>query len=374
MAVIEGDDTQRDTPPPAAEGIRAEQPAVPRVYHVLAAALVSWCVWSAARQPAFYEAAMQEDRAVEWATVWFFAAAGVMGLSRAIRRRRVFDGLVALFCLVFAGEEMSWGQRLFGLTPPSYFLEHNTQQEMNIHNFGAVFGSPRWPFVVVLIGYCVVMPLVGRTRVGRALLARIGASPPPPAVIPWLALGVVLLVWYPLKFTGEWVELLEGSAFFVALGMTARAFLATSGAGAAAALLLAAWSARGSSDPALLACARDETQALAENLRASAPTSGLLGGRSIHKRAWTLAEENYVDADVVRLGATVGHCGPGDAGARRRFAVDPWGTAYWVRVTPRESATTIAVYSFGPNRRRDHEPGSVAVGDDIISRVEIGTR
>jgi len=64
--------------------------------------------------PDHYQMLMQEDRPVEWTTVWLFLAAGVIGLRNSIRHRRIFDGLVALFCLFIAGEEISWGQRLLG--------------------------------------------------------------------------------------------------------------------------------------------------------------------------------------------------------------------------------------------------------------------
>ncbi len=65
--------------------------------------------------PDRYRALLQEDRIVEWTTVWLFLAAAFVGLRGALTHRRVFDGLVALFCLFVAGEEISWGQRLPGI-------------------------------------------------------------------------------------------------------------------------------------------------------------------------------------------------------------------------------------------------------------------
>jgi hypothetical protein len=124
---------------------------VPVGYHVAATAFVALCLALAVARPDSYRDAMQEDRFIEWASVVVFAAAGMSHVVRAARARRGFDVLVGLFLLVVAGEEMSWGQRLLGVTPPSYFLEHNTQQEMNLHNFGTVFGGPKGPFTLVLI-------------------------------------------------------------------------------------------------------------------------------------------------------------------------------------------------------------------------------
>jgi hypothetical protein len=59
------------------------------------------------------------------------------------------------------------------------------------------------------------------------------------------------------------------------------------------------------------------------------------------------------------------------AANRRRFAVDPWGTAYWLFADKNASnPPELVVYSFGPNRRRDGEAG-VAGGDDILARAAI---
>ena len=349
---------------------------VPRAYHALAAAFVAFCTWLALRRADVYSAAMQEDRAVEWATVCVFAAAGTLLIIRAVRERRVFDALVGLFCLFFAGEEMSWGQRLFGMTPPAYFLEHNTQQEINVHNFGTLFSSPKWPLMLVIFGYSIVLPVVAMAERGRRLLARMGATPPPSPTIPWFVAAIVLLYWYPFRFTGEWVELLVGSAFFVAAGIPTTALFASLAGIAGAALVLTAWSARGETTaPGRLACATAEVRALAEGLAEGGAEPELLESRSVHKRLWTMSKEDYVD--FTAIGARLNNVPCADAGqarGRRSYAVDPWGTAYWVR-TSREAGSTMAtVYSFGPNRRRDLDANAVHTGDDIVARATIASK
>lgn len=337
--------------------------SVPVAYHVAAAAFVACCLWLAANRPEAYRDAMQEDRLVEWASVVAFASAGGAQLIRAVRRRRAFDALVALFLLFVAGEEMSWGQRLLGLTPPSYFLEHNTQQEMNLHNFGTVFGGPKGPFTLVLIGYAVLMPLVAVVDPGRRLLQRIGATPPPVASIPWFLAAIVLFMWYPVSFTGEWNELLAGSAFLIASGLTSRALIRIAPAGLAVAFALTAWSARGRDDPSRVACATAELNAIAGALR-----TDVLGTSPAHKRVWTFVGERRIDVDSVRAHLSAVACPGSGHDARRQFAVDPWGTAYWMRVTREELLATATVYSFGPNRRRDIDRAATSSGDDLIVR------
>ena len=326
---------------------------VPVAYHIAAAVFVTSCAWMATRRPDAYGAAMQEDRFVEWMTVFVFASSGALMLWRAARERRVFDALVGIFCLFVAGEEMSWGQRLLGLTPPSYFLEHNTQQEMNIHNFADLFGSPKGPFMIVLAGYALLLPVASRMRALRPLLDRIGATPPPLPAIPWFAVAIGLLAWYPFRFTGDWVELLAGSAFLVSTGASSVTLAALTPAALAFAFALQQYSARGARDPALVACTSGEAQALADTLRAELALSG-----NMHKRVWTLVDEGRVPPALVQRALEGVPCNRA-RGNRREFAVDPWGTAYWVRVRRGER---VSVYAFGPNRRRD------VGGDDITSR------
>ena len=335
---------------------------MPRLFHAVAATFIAGCLWFADRRPDAYGAAMQEDRIIEWLTVFVFAAAGVIILRRALRERRVFDGLVALFLLFVAGEEMSWGQRVLGLTPPAVFLEHNTQQELNVHNFAGLFGGPKEPFTLVLIGFAIVMPLVALIPRGRALLARIGATPPSPATIPWFLAAIVLFVWYPVSFTGEWTELLAGSAFLMTSGVRGRRLAALTGAGALFAVALTAWSARGTGDRSLAQCATRELQVIAATLDASA-----LGGDA-HRRVWTFGEDGRVDMPAVTASLDTVACNDGDARTRRRYAVDPWGTAYWIRVERDSMGTAATVYTFGPNRRRDVDARDRHAGDDLWVR------
>ena len=335
---------------------------VPVGYHVAAAAYVAFCLWFATQRPESYRDAMQEDRLVEWLSVFTYTAAGAITLVRAVRARRVFDGLVGVFLLFVAGEEMSWGQRLFGITPPSYFLEHNTQQEMNVHNFSSIFGGPKGPFTLVLVGYAVVMPLVALLAPGRRLLARIGASPPPLSAIPWFVAAIVLFQWYPVSFTGEWNELLAGSAFLAAAGVTGPVLVGLAPVGMAFAFALSHWSARGRPDPARLACAAAELEALVGAARAD-----VMGPSSAHKRVWTLAREERLEADSVTARLAGVACDE-ESRSRRRFAVDPWGTAYWMRITRDGGSLTVTVYSFGPNRRRDLDRATGRTGDDLYVR------
>jgi len=87
-----------------------------------------------------YTALVREDGPVEYATsAAYFAAGWIAALVARGLLRRDERMLGALWCglaaaLVLAGfEEISWGQRLFGVETPE-LLASNVQNEMNLHN------------------------------------------------------------------------------------------------------------------------------------------------------------------------------------------------------------------------------------------------
>ncbi|MDQ3292668.1 MAG: hypothetical protein M3Q05_15385 [Bacteroidota bacterium] len=82
-----------------------------------------------------------EDGFIEWMTILPLLAAMVISLKRLIRLYRNRHWLfsltllgIAAFSFFAAGEELSWGQRLFGLESSSFFQKNNSQHETNIHN------------------------------------------------------------------------------------------------------------------------------------------------------------------------------------------------------------------------------------------------
>jgi len=85
----------------------------------------------------------EEDGIIEWASFFVLVACMVL-LFRVLISTRALSGLgpVAILSVILFGfliffmlmEEISWGQRILGLTSPAIF-ESNSQQEINIHNF-----------------------------------------------------------------------------------------------------------------------------------------------------------------------------------------------------------------------------------------------
>jgi hypothetical protein len=82
-----------------------------------------------------------EDGLVEWLTVLgLLLGSGLcfIRVAKLLHKRKliflIITFLLGLMLFVVAGEEISWGQRIFGIQSSEFFKEHNTQAETNFHN------------------------------------------------------------------------------------------------------------------------------------------------------------------------------------------------------------------------------------------------
>ena len=110
-------------------------------------------------------------------------------------KRNYFLLALALLFFICAGEEISWGQRLFGWETPASMKELNAQQETNIHNlwFFQAYrpdGSTKtWLenmlnanrlLSIFWLSYCVLVPIFSRLSTNLQILwQRIGFPVPP---------------------------------------------------------------------------------------------------------------------------------------------------------------------------------------------------
>ncbi|NLG06452.1 MAG: hypothetical protein GX559_02000 [Candidatus Pacebacteria bacterium] len=61
--------------------------------------------------------------------------------------------LLAIACFFVAGEEISWGQRIFNIETPQQLAERNTQEELTIHNIDVLFGMVYRAYMLIgLVG------------------------------------------------------------------------------------------------------------------------------------------------------------------------------------------------------------------------------
>jgi hypothetical protein len=105
---------------------------------------------------AAYKWLTQDDSLAENLQVLFFGLACLLaiGLSRRLleRSERALCGLYALVAVglfFLVGEEVSWGQRIFGWATPEGLEEVNRQGETNVHNVYGVRMLFKWAQLVI---------------------------------------------------------------------------------------------------------------------------------------------------------------------------------------------------------------------------------
>ena len=152
--------------------------------------------------------------------ICFFAAAALFfaafmrsrgrGDETRIQRKRPNIWFLLLTLLFFfgGGEEISWGQRIFGWQTPETFEKANIQRETNIHNLtlfnrndanwqsktgAAEFLSAERLFSLFWLGFCIAVPVMYALVPPFARLMRRIAMP----LVP-LAIGALFLVNYAM--------------------------------------------------------------------------------------------------------------------------------------------------------------------------------
>jgi hypothetical protein len=133
----------------------------------------------------------REDGPVENLTALFYLLAAGMFIyaNRGDGFRNIWLwGYAVLFFLV-AGEEISWGQRLFCIDTPEVLVRVNVQGEANLHNIEGVHGTVRAVGLVIILAVCYAIPLSSRFfRPLRDLLGRLRHP-----VFPLWAAGITTL-------------------------------------------------------------------------------------------------------------------------------------------------------------------------------------
>jgi len=116
-----------------------------------------------------------EDGLIEYFSVVFFFLAALVFLWIFITKNRSIFFLFFILAFLFAaGEEMSWGQRIFHFKVPEAITSINAQGEFNIHNLDfiqhehglnlslkALLNFNRM-FILFYLVYCVFIPLAYR--------------------------------------------------------------------------------------------------------------------------------------------------------------------------------------------------------------------
>ncbi|GAA6135760.1 hypothetical protein NBRC116188_25500 [Oceaniserpentilla sp. 4NH20-0058] len=171
----------------------------------------------------------KEDGPIEWLTVVGLLLSLCVAINRVISLRKSKNAgflavwaFLALVCFFGAGEEISWGQRIFNIESSEWFKQNNAQQETNLHNlivegkkvnkviFSTLLG-------LALLTYLLVFTFAYRKSTGfKGFCDTLGV---PIAhyhqVIAWFTIAIIAQVL--IKDVSRSSELFESAAVFVFL-------------------------------------------------------------------------------------------------------------------------------------------------------------
>jgi hypothetical protein len=170
-----------------------------------------------------YGLTVREDGIVEWLTVVAYIGTAVLSFMMAATLRKSGQSYwfligLGLFALFVAGEEVSWGQRLFGFGTPQALSQVNYQDELNLHNTIPVLlgTSSRKIYTFLVIGYGMILPLLSHWKPVNAFFRRYNIIVPPLSMLP-LFLVIAPMGWFdkPSGREEEWAEMLFGFGFWI---------------------------------------------------------------------------------------------------------------------------------------------------------------
>jgi hypothetical protein len=134
-----------------------------RVIPTCALLLVAFDILLYAAAPVAHWRFNVEDSFVENVTFFaFLLAGGYMLASLKARDGRMWYALLAAGCLLVAGEEVSWGQRLFEIPTPPELWSLNRQHELNLHNIAGVHEHVKSVGLTLILAFTVVLPALYR--------------------------------------------------------------------------------------------------------------------------------------------------------------------------------------------------------------------
>jgi len=176
----------------------------------------------------FDEFYTKEDGFAEYGTAFLLFCSSVLLISRFIKLQKYKKnlwklGILAIaFVFIFgAGEEISWGQRIFNIESSEFFKENNAQAETNLHNL-VVDGKKVNKIIfsqlltAILVIYLIITPFLYRKFEGIKKLANLFAVP----IVQWHQTIAFLICTGLLIFMGsdrkwELYELAFGVIFFL---------------------------------------------------------------------------------------------------------------------------------------------------------------
>lgn len=143
----------------------------------------------------FYEDGVLESLSA----IFYFATAGIFifGFKNRPAPLRFWCLFFAVLMFLVGGEEISWGQRLFGIATPESLSNVNLQDEFNIHNIDGIHQHVRLAGVAFVSLFCFLIPITSRLSATLQQLYLRWGIPMFPFNTMWLVLLSLLFMTVP---------------------------------------------------------------------------------------------------------------------------------------------------------------------------------
>ncbi|MBC7913440.1 MAG: hypothetical protein H7Y07_04885 [Pyrinomonadaceae bacterium] len=172
---------------------------------------------------ALYRTLITEDSIVEWLSFLFLILSGFSSSVLAYRiknRNNYFHWffiLFAGFCILAGFEEISWGQRVFGVETTEFFQKHSDQKEINLHNTfqGTVGIKTKHIALLVMFVYGVILPLLAKKRYDFIWLKERFLIIPPGFLVPGFLFATILMLDFQTGYEEEIGELFFSICFLL---------------------------------------------------------------------------------------------------------------------------------------------------------------
>lgn len=134
-----------------------------------------------------------------FAATFFAIKIAILKFKEKNKFQTVLYSLIALFLFFWAGEEISWGQRIFGIESSEHIREINIQGETTLHN---IDGLHQWldpgHMLVGLVGTlsCIFYPKIRKTEKLKPFL---GILPKPKYLLYFLTLFIMYFLYLYIR-------------------------------------------------------------------------------------------------------------------------------------------------------------------------------
>ena len=192
-------------------------------------------IWLRKNHYSTYEVIGLEDHIIEYSQFFFFLAGGIVAFLIALKFRKISTLMFVLFLFAslgligIAGEEISWGERIFNIQAPEIFdgetkipiLEYNVQGEMNLHNFRVIHDITGILYLIAGFYLIFAYPFTKLLQYffnlsKKAKIYLTFLAPPPILILYFLPVGIYLFDKEKMGFPPQDNEMVE---FLLSLGI-----------------------------------------------------------------------------------------------------------------------------------------------------------